>query len=141
METWKHGAMEMEKWKHGDKDMETWKHGEMEKWRHGDMETWSHGDMETWRHGDMVTWRHGDMVTWRHEDMNTWRYGDLKRKTEAQAIFLNPFPACSLCKLKFVICPFADEQTNGSYCSLSLWRVARGSKHMSLELIHGLFIT
>jgi hypothetical protein len=26
-------------------------------------------------------------------------------------------------------------------CSLSLWRVARGSKHMSLELIHGLFIT
>jgi hypothetical protein len=27
------------------------------------------------------------------------------------------------------------------YCSLSLWRVARGSKHMSLELIHGLFIT
>jgi hypothetical protein len=27
------------------------------------------------------------------------------------------------------------------YCSLSLWRVARGSKHMFLELIHGLFIT
>ncbi len=26
-------------------------------------------------------------------------------------------------------------------CSLSLWRVARGSKHMFLELIHGLFIT
>jgi hypothetical protein len=31
----------------------------------------------------------------------------------------------------------------GSYCScsLSLWRVARGSKRMFLELIHGLFIT
>ncbi len=28
-----------------------------------------------------------------------------------------------------------------SNCSLSLWRVARGSKHMFLELIHGLFIT
>ncbi len=27
------------------------------------------------------------------------------------------------------------------YCSLSLWRVARGSKLMFLELIHGLFIT
>ncbi len=27
------------------------------------------------------------------------------------------------------------------YCSQSLWRVARGSKHMFLELIHGLFIT
>ncbi len=26
-------------------------------------------------------------------------------------------------------------------CPLSLWRVARGSKHMFLELIHGLFIT
>ncbi len=26
-------------------------------------------------------------------------------------------------------------------CSLSLWSVARGSKHMFLELIHGLFIT
>jgi hypothetical protein len=27
------------------------------------------------------------------------------------------------------------------YCSLSLWRVARGRKRMFLELIHGLFIT
>jgi hypothetical protein len=26
-------------------------------------------------------------------------------------------------------------------CSLSLWRLARGSKLMRLELIHGLFIT
>jgi hypothetical protein len=30
---------------------------------------------------------------------------------------------------------------DGGECSLSLWRVARGSKHMFLELIHGLFIT
>ncbi len=29
----------------------------------------------------------------------------------------------------------------GQSCSLSLWRVARGSKLMRLELIHGLFIT
>jgi hypothetical protein len=29
----------------------------------------------------------------------------------------------------------------GTSWSLSLWRVAQGSKHMFLELIHGLFIT
>ncbi len=38
-----------------------------------------------------------------------------KRKTEAQAIFLNPFTVCSSCKQKFVVCPFADEETDGSY--------------------------
>jgi hypothetical protein len=42
--------------------------------------------MEIWRYGDMETWRHG--------------HGDIKRKTEAKAIFLNPF---------------VDEETNGSY--------------------------
>ncbi len=31
--------------------------------------------------------------------------------------------------------------SKGGECLLSLWRVARGSKHMFLELIHGLFIT
>ncbi len=30
---------------------------------------------------------------------------------------------------------------HGTYCLLSLWRAARGSKLMRLELIHGLFIT
>jgi hypothetical protein len=34
-------------------------------------------------------------------------------------------------KLKIIMCS----------CSLSLWRVARGSKLMRLELIHGFFIT
>ncbi len=29
--------------------------------------------------------------------------------------FLNPFTACSSCKWKFVICPFVDKETNGSY--------------------------
>ncbi len=38
-----------------------------------------------------------------------------KRKTEVQAIFLNPFTMCSSCKWKFVICPFANEEKNRSY--------------------------
>jgi hypothetical protein len=38
-----------------------------------------------------------------------------KQKTEAQAIFLNPFSVCSLCKRKFVVCPFVYEETNGNY--------------------------
>jgi hypothetical protein len=29
--------------------------------------------------------------------------------------FLNPFTVCKLCKRKFVVCPFVDEETNGSY--------------------------
>jgi hypothetical protein len=36
-------------------------------------------------------------------------------KLVAQAIFLNSFTICSLCKLKFVVCPFVDKETNGSY--------------------------
>jgi hypothetical protein len=42
-------------------------------------------------------------------------HGDIKRKTEAQAIFLNPFTVCSWCKRKVVICLFVDQETNGSY--------------------------
>ncbi len=38
-----------------------------------------------------------------------------KRKTKAEAIFLNPFIVCSLCKRKFVVCPVVNEQTNKSY--------------------------
>ncbi len=34
---------------------------------------------------------------------------------EAQVVFLNPFSICSSCKRKFVVCPFVDEETNGSY--------------------------
>ncbi len=58
----------------------------MEKRKHGEMETWKNGDMEAWtcRHG------HGDM--------------DIKRETES-------FTVCSSCKQKFVIRPFADEET------------------------------
>jgi hypothetical protein len=125
METWKHGDidtwrwrlgggdMDMEtwRWRHGDGDMEmeTWNHRDMEPWRHGDMEAWRHGDMETWRHRNMETWKHGDMVTWRNGDVATWRWrnehGDIKRKTEPWAIFLNQ-SVSSLCKRKFVVCPF-----------------------------------
>jgi hypothetical protein len=37
-----------------------------------------------------------------------------KWKTEAQAIILNPFAVCSLCKWKFVVCSFVYEEINGS---------------------------
>ncbi len=38
-----------------------------------------------------------------------------KRKTELQAIFLNPFTICSSCKRQFVVCLFVDQETKGSY--------------------------
>ncbi len=39
-----------------------------------------------------------------------------KRKTDAQEnIFLNLFTICSSCKRKFVVCPFVDKETSGSY--------------------------
>ncbi len=58
--------------------------------------------METWRQ-----WRHWDidMETWKHEGVETL---NVKRK-----IFLKPLTFCSLCKRKFVACPFVDEKTNG----------------------------
>ncbi len=37
-----------------------------------------------------------------------------KQKMETQENFLNPFTICSLCKRKFVVCPFADKKTNRS---------------------------
>jgi hypothetical protein len=42
-------------------------------------------------------------------------YEKIKRKTEGQAIFLYQSSVGSSCKWKFVICPFVDEETNGSY--------------------------
>jgi hypothetical protein len=92
-------------------------HGDMATQRLGDMETWrwKHGNMETQRrHEDMETWtwRHGMHIwTWKH-GTETWHF---KRQTEAMAIFLNPFTVCSPCIEKFVVCPFVDEETNGSY--------------------------
>ncbi len=72
------------------------------------METWRHRDIETWRHGDMETWRHGKKHG--RGDMQT-----LRHQTEAKAIFLDPFTACSSSKWKFVVCPFVVEDTNRSY--------------------------
>ncbi len=92
-----------------------WRHGE---WRH--IETWRHGDSETWRHEaiePLSHWAIEPLSHWAIEplshwamDMETWR-----RKTEAQAIFLNPFIVCSFCKQKLAVCPFFDEETDGSY--------------------------
>jgi hypothetical protein len=47
--------------------------------------------------------------------MVTWKQGDIKQKTEAQAIFLNPFTVYLWCKQKGVVSPFVDEETNRSY--------------------------
>ncbi len=44
-----------------------------------------------------------------------WFKNQIKQKTEVQAIFLNPFTICSSCTRKFVVCPFADKETGGSY--------------------------
>ncbi len=38
-----------------------------------------------------------------------------KQKAEVQVIFRNPFTVCSLCKRRFVVCPFVNEETNGSH--------------------------
>jgi hypothetical protein len=38
-----------------------------------------------------------------------------KGKWNPKAIFFNLFTVCSSCKRKFVICPFVDEEKNGSY--------------------------
>jgi hypothetical protein len=48
------------------------------------------GDIENWRNGDMEksSYEQGDMAIRQHG----------KRKTEAQAIFLNPFTVYSSCK-------------------------------------------
>jgi hypothetical protein len=55
------------------------------------------------------------METWNHGNMNIWKDGDIKRKTEAQLIFLNLFTVCLSCKRMFVVYPFVDEETNRSY--------------------------
>jgi hypothetical protein len=85
---------------HGEMDIETtaWIHG------HGDMDT------EIWRHGhedmDMEIW------VW---TMETWAWRQNQAEIEAQAILFNPFTVSSSCNQKFVVCPFIDEETNGSY--------------------------
>ncbi len=36
-------------------------------------------------------------------------------KRKPQAFFFNPFTVCSSHKRKFIVSPFADEETNGNY--------------------------
>ncbi len=98
MATWRYGDMEME-------TVETWR-----QWKHGDIdiETWKHGEMETWRHGGM------DTQTWKSDILHTQK-SNRNWKTNAEAIFLNPYMVCSSCQPKFGICPFVDEETHGSY--------------------------
>ncbi len=114
METWSHRGGDVETWRHRH---ETWKDGEMETWRHGymDMETWA------WRHGRRVDMEHGHggMETWSrrhgHGNMDMETKSEGRFKTKAQTTFLNPFTMCSSCERKFAVCPFIDEETNGSY--------------------------
>ncbi len=40
---------------------------------------------------------------------------NFKQEMKIQAIFLNPFTVYSSCKREFVVCPFADQETNGSH--------------------------
>ncbi len=50
--------------------------------------------------------------------INTYVYTAVsngKRKTEAQAIFINSFTVCSSCKRKFAVCLLDDEERNESY--------------------------
>ncbi len=83
----------------------------METRRHRYMKTWRHGDMETRRHGNRETGRCGDTRRYWDMDMAT---SNVKRKTEAQAIFLNPLTVGVSCKRKFVVYLFVDEETNAS---------------------------
>jgi hypothetical protein len=87
------------------------------------METWRHGDMETGRLGDSETGRRGDTEIWGHG------HGDIKckRKTEAQAIFLNPFTVCVSRKRKFVPYPFVDEETKARYPVANGWATSMDS--------------
>ncbi len=80
-----------------------------------DMKTWT----RTWKHGR----RHAlddDMVTCSRTRKHRRGHGNMdkengKRKTEAQAIFRNPFTVFSSCEQKLIVCLFVEEETNGSY--------------------------
>jgi hypothetical protein len=58
----------------------------------------------------------------------------IKRETDKEtlAIFLKPFTVCSSCKRKFVVCPFIDEETNGSYPFANKLNGLSGLVHLCL---------
>jgi hypothetical protein len=62
-----------------------------------------------------------------------------KRNTvmEGQAFFLNPFTICSSCKQRFLVCPFADEETNGSYPFANGQNGLNGLAHLWLYMCLG----
>jgi hypothetical protein len=70
--------------------------------------------METWKHREMETWRHGGMETGTWNSDVLYKKSNEKQKSDP-AFFLNPFTICSSCNRKFDLCPFIDEETNGSY--------------------------
>ncbi len=56
-----------------------------------------------------------------------------KRKTEAQAFFLNPFfTVCSSLKWKFSVCPFVEEEISGSYPFANGLNGLNGYAHLCL---------
>jgi hypothetical protein len=50
------------------------------------------------------------MEKWGHRDMET-----SNGKQKPRLFSFNPFTVCSLYKRKFVVSPFVDAETNGSY--------------------------
>ncbi len=48
---------------------------------------------------------------------------------------------CMICDSDDIVDAGSSKNVGFTDCSLSLWRVVRGSKLMHLDLIHGLFIT
>ncbi len=70
----------------------------------------------------------------------TYTYCHFKRKTEVQTFFFNPFTVCSLHKRKYFVCPFVDEETNGSYLfanRLNGQNGLNGLAHLQYENSHG----
>jgi hypothetical protein len=72
--------------------------------------------MGPWGHGEkgLKYWGEGIKILGTSDILHIKSNG--RQRAEAQTIFfLNPFTIFSLCKQKFVICPFVDEETKGSY--------------------------
>jgi hypothetical protein len=56
----------------------------------------------------MLSFQYRDI--WKSELYKYAAISNGKHKTEAQAIFLNPFPVCSPCKQQFVVCLFLTKK-------------------------------
>jgi hypothetical protein len=58
-----------------------------------------------------------------------------KQRKETHVIFHNPFAVCSSCKLKFVVCPFVDEDTNVSYPFANSLNGLNGLAHLCMLVL------